>query len=207
MMRASSAPSAARTAGCPTASPFDSAPTRAPGASAARTASTRSTTTEKRVRHLIRGRPARAGDSRRVVAALAVGAVEGAELRARREQVEPQTDAQPARADRSVDDRFPQRPTVGARSARAPEPYRGCVGHDGKYVVASPNLKRRVVRATWYVVAVGWAVGCAGRGARVAEQPTPENPDSTIRAMLARSAADWNRIVLSGFSGVGCSAT
>jgi len=48
MMRASSAPSAARTAGCPAASPFDSAPTRAPGASAARTASTRSTTTEKR---------------------------------------------------------------------------------------------------------------------------------------------------------------
>ncbi len=55
------------------------------------------------------------------------------------------------------------------------------------------------MRATWYVVAVGWAVGCAGRGARVAKQPTPENPDSTIRAMLARSAADWNRGDLAGF--------
>jgi ketosteroid isomerase-like protein len=44
------------------------------------------------------------------------------------------------------------------------------------------------------VVAAGLAVGCAGRAARVAE-----NPDTTIRAMLARSAADWNRGDLAGF--------
>jgi ketosteroid isomerase-like protein len=55
------------------------------------------------------------------------------------------------------------------------------------------------VRATSYVVAVGLAVGCASRAARVAEPPTPENPDSAIRAMLARSAADWNRGDLAGF--------
>jgi ketosteroid isomerase-like protein len=55
------------------------------------------------------------------------------------------------------------------------------------------------VRATGYVVAMGLAVGCAGGAARVAEHPAPEPADSAIRAMLERSAADWNRGDLRGF--------
>lgn len=55
------------------------------------------------------------------------------------------------------------------------------------------------MRAMWYAVTVGLAAGCAGGAARVAEHPTPENPEPAIRAMLARSAADWNRGDLAGF--------
>ena len=55
------------------------------------------------------------------------------------------------------------------------------------------------MRRTWYVVVAGLAVGCGGGTARVAEHLAPEQPDSAIRAMLARSAADWNRGDLLGF--------
>lgn len=48
------------------------------------------------------------------------------------------------------------------------------------------------MRRTWYVMLAAGAA-CA------APQQAPENPGAAISAMLARSAADWNRGDLAGF--------
>jgi uncharacterized protein (TIGR02246 family) len=57
-----------------------------------------------------------------------------------------------------------------------------------------------VVRSVWYIGFLT-VVACATRREAL-EQPAPRgNPTTEIAAMLARSAADWNRGDLAGFMG------
>src|SRR5262249_57665942 len=112
----------------------------------------------QRLADLIGRRPAVARGAGGREPAIAVGAVELAYLRARRQQIDPQTLPQAAGVDRSVDD--------GARE-------RGCIGHPARYVVAARQRRG----ATCAADAVWWCSRLPARPPRWPPQiPGRESP-------------------------------